>query len=413
MAIQTESLTIVIPALNEEEAIGGTIRATLDARDSILRSAGLSAIEVVVVSDGSTDRTADISRSFREVCTISFEENRGYGAAIKEGWHRGTGSLLGVLDADATCDPCFFSELCIAAIEQSADVVTGSRMGPTSKMPRLRRLGNRLYALVVGFLCGRQVTDVASGMRVVKRSALARLSPLPEGLDFTLSLSTRALLHDLRVVEIPMTYADRIGTSKLNVVKDGLRFAFAIMASVVIFRPEKLLLTGVGVAGLLFVLVGAAPIEHYILYRRLEEWMIYRFVACYVLASTSVLLLLATALANRISSLGPRRRGTTSFWSGVTTGILKGKMLGLISFFWLGASLWFFFPGMTEFVYTKSVSLHWSRLLAGTFGLLCLIQTMVFALLLKVTSFRFDGKDSETPPCSFPESKESPVQYQG
>ena len=81
---------------------------------------------------------------------IVFEQNRGYGAAIKEGFRQGRGSLVGFIDADGTCDPRYFAEMCRVALEEEADIVLGSRMGPDSKMPSVRKLGNRLYALLLG-----------------------------------------------------------------------------------------------------------------------------------------------------------------------------------------------------------------------------------------------------------------------
>ena len=87
------SLTVVIPALNEEEAIGDTISRCLQARQQIREEAGLAEMEIIVVSDGSTDRTAEIAQGFSEVRTIVFEQNRGYGAAIKEGFRQGRGDL--------------------------------------------------------------------------------------------------------------------------------------------------------------------------------------------------------------------------------------------------------------------------------------------------------------------------------
>jgi glycosyltransferase involved in cell wall biosynthesis len=237
------SLTIVIPAYNEEQAIADTIARVLAARGQIRREAALDHVEVIVVSDGSTDRTVELASQFSDVKVIVFPANRGYGAAVKEGWRQGVGNLLGFLDADGTCDPVYFAPMCHQALDHSADVVIGSRMGPDSKMPRVRRLGNRIYALLLGFLCGRSVTDTASGMRVVRRAALRDLYPLPDGLHFTPAMSARALLNNLRLLEMPMRYEERVGESKLHVMRDGVRFLQAILTSVLYYRPEKLFLT--------------------------------------------------------------------------------------------------------------------------------------------------------------------------
>ena len=89
---QPKVLTIVIPALNEEGAIGRTITRCLEARVSIMREAGLDGVEIIVVSDGSTDRTVEIAQGFEPIKVIVFEKNRGYGAAIMEGFRHGAGA---------------------------------------------------------------------------------------------------------------------------------------------------------------------------------------------------------------------------------------------------------------------------------------------------------------------------------
>lgn len=289
------TLTIVIPALNEEQAIGGTITRCLAAREAIKSASGLSHVELIVVSDGSTDGTQAIAESFADVRVIVFEKNRGYGAAIKAGWQQGTGDLVGFLDADGTCDPEYFAEMSRLAIQESADIVLGSRMGPDSKMPKVRRLGNRIYALLLGYFCSRHVTDTASGMRVVRRDALKHLYPLPDGLHFTPSMSARALLNHLRLIELPMKYEERIGRSKLSVLRDGVRFLRAIFTGVLCYRPEKVFLIGFGGCTLAAMLLAMSPAEFYLQNRTLEEWMIYRFIACFLLGAFGLLLLLATA----------------------------------------------------------------------------------------------------------------------
>jgi glycosyltransferase involved in cell wall biosynthesis len=380
------SLTIVIPALNEEAAIGRTIERCLAARERIKEAAGLERVEIVVVSDGSTDRTAEIAQGYDDIEVVVFEKNRGYGAAIKEGWERGSGSLLGFLDADGTCDPLCFAQMCSAAVEESADVVLGSRMGPQSRMPRIRRIGNRAYAFLLGLLCGRQVTDTASGMRVVRRSCLRWLYPLPDGLHFTPSMSARALLNDLRVVEIPMPYEERIGRSKLSVLRDGVRFLRTIFAGVLCYRPEKILLMLFALCMTLLGLLAASPVEFYWEHGRLEEWMIYRFVVCYLLGSFGLTLLLATALCYQMAGFGPRRRTANGFWPFLVASLLRGAGLTLLQLSLLAAAVAFLWPGIVEYATTSHVTLHWSRLLAGAFSLFSALQTAVFALLLKVVS---------------------------
>ncbi len=381
------SLTIVIPALNEESAIGATIARCLDARQEIAAVAGLDDIEIIVVSDGSTDRTAEIARGFSDVRVIVFVENRGYGAAIKEGWRVGRGNLLAFLDADGTCDPLFFGPMCLAAIGERADVVLGSRLGPDSQMPGIRRFGNRIYALLLGFLCGRRVTDAASGMRVVQRSALRDLLPLPDGLHFTPSMSARALLNDLRVIELPMSYADRIGTSKLSVLADGVRFLRAIISGVLCYRPEKIFLLGVLFCISMGVLLAAYPTEFYLKNGLLEEWMIYRFMACFLLGAFGLLLLLATALTNQMAYLGSRRQEADQFWSSLCARVLgRPAVLTLLVALLLGGASVVLWPGIVEFVTTGHVSLHWSRLLTGAFALFSVGHILVFGVLFKVVA---------------------------
>ena len=386
-------LTIVIPALNEEEAIGGTIQNCLDAREPIKRAAQLEDVEIIVVSDGSTDKTVEIARGFDDIQVIEFVRNRGYGAAIKEGWALGHGDLVGFLDGDGTCDASFFGRLCTAAKEEKADVVLGSRLGPDSKMPAIRRLGNRIYAALLGLLCGHQVTDAASGMRVVSRSSLKYLYPLPDGLHFTPSMSAKALMNGLRVVEIPMHYEERIGKSKLHVVRDGLRFFRTILESLLCYKSDTIFLTGVIFCVLMVLLLGLNPTEFYFRNWRLEDWMIYRFVGCTVFASVALLLTLATAFSNRLSRLGPRRKEANAFWPYLVGTIFSGRKLLVIAISFLALGLFLIWGELTQWIRLGTIEqseIHWSRPVAAAFCLTSAIQTVVFAMLMKVIDLWID-----------------------
>ena len=227
-------LLIAIPALNEEESIESIIQRSLDARDYICSHSPVTHVEITVVSDGSTDRTVELASRYTDrIGLIVFSQNKGYGAAIKEAWRRSDADLVGFLDADGTCEPKFFADLCERLINDEADVILGCRLNQQSEMPKLRRFGNFLFATILTAFATERVRDTASGMRVVRRSALGKIYPLPDGLHFTPAMSARSMLSDsIKIVEIDMPYYERAGESKLNVIKDGLRFLKVILQAV-------------------------------------------------------------------------------------------------------------------------------------------------------------------------------------
>ena len=248
------TLSVVIPALNEESSIAGIV-ARIDAVRGALRSAGIEDAEILVVDDGSKDRTAEIAARLPGVTLVRHTANRGYGAALKTGFSRARGELLAFLDADGTYPPEFLPVLCQAAIGENADVVVGSRRsGGDSRMPAVRRLGNLIWSSLVSVLGNCRCADPASGMRVLRRSALARLYPLPDGLNFTPVMSTRAMHEKLKVVELAIPYSERAGQSKLSVVHDGTRFLKTILGTALEYDPAKVL----GLAGLVMTVAAAA-----------------------------------------------------------------------------------------------------------------------------------------------------------
>jgi glycosyltransferase involved in cell wall biosynthesis len=384
---KASSLTIVIPALNEEESIGSTIQRCLDARDRICRVGGVADIEIIVVSDGSTDRTAAIAQEFADrdprVNVIVFEQNRGYGAAIKEGFARGTGDLVSFLDADGTCDPHYFGELCRAIHADHASIALGSRMQPGNQMPRLRRVGNFLYAFLLGCLSGKAVTDAASGMRVLRREALRALYPLPDGLHFTPAMSARAVMSDQRIVEVPMTYRERVGQSKLRVIRDGFRFLFAIRDAVLLYEPSR----AFGLAAALCVVAGLVwssyPVEFYLRTHTLEDWMIYRLLLCGLLLDSAFTFLCAGVLGDRILSL-VYRRPTARFVAALFDRVLHRSRLAAVAVVAAVAAIALVWPGLVQYVETGKVTIHWSRPMAAVFLLQISVFAAVYVVLQKI-----------------------------
>lgn len=305
--------TIVVPALNEEESVQDILRRCLAAGKNLVRSGlGIDEVEVILVSDGSTDRTEALGREIEGVKVIAYEKNRGYGAAIKTGFEAGRGDWLGFIDADGTCEPEFFKELISAGNEEGLDVVLGSRMHPASKMPKVRVLGNIIFRTLVNLIGESNVTDTASGMRIMRREALARLYPLPDGLHFTPAMSVRAILDPgLKIGERPMPYEERRGRSKLSVVSDGVRFLRIILETALTYRPLKFFSLGAGllaVAGfaLLTLQLGGPtepPVQFYLHNSRIADWMLFRLMLVSVLFATSVFLFSLGLIAQSLVGL--------------------------------------------------------------------------------------------------------------
>jgi len=252
-------LSVVIPAYNEEGGIAQIIERALSIGPR-LKGAGVDDMELIVVDDGSHDDTAEIASRYTQVRLVRHAGNQGYGAALKTGFSQAQGNLLGFLDADGTYPPEHFPELCEVALREDVDLVIGSRMaGAESEMPLVRRVGNLLFANLVSLLGAHRVTDSSSGMRVIRREVLPMLYPLPDGLNFTPVMSTRALHEGIRWREVPIPYRERVGRSKLSVVRDGMRFLQTIVWTVLNYNPVRVL-GGAGLGLFAIALVIAAVI---------------------------------------------------------------------------------------------------------------------------------------------------------
>ena len=362
-------LLIAIPALNEERSIQSIIERSLAARTEIIATSLITEVDITVVSDGSTDRTVELASAYTErIKLIIFPVNRGYGAAIKEAWEQSDAELLGFLDADGTCDPRFFSQLCNTLLAEDADLVLGCRLNESSKMPLVRRVGNGIFATLLTLLSSARVRDTASGMRVVRRQSLPKLLPLPDGLHFTPAMSARALLSEnVRIREIDMPYHEREGESKLRIGKDGLRFLKVIFEAALLYRPARpLAMLGLLWLGLAVVLM-LFPTAYYVMHRSVQEWMIYRFVVSHLAGTIACLFVCASYITGRMIDIAllskderrlNARRGHTFFSS-------RFFWLVPFSLMLLGALL--VLPSFIELVRTGATYEHWSRFIAMSF----------------------------------------------
>ncbi len=373
-------LLIAIPALNEEKSITGIVERSLAARQEIIDRTGITAVDVTVVSDGSTDATVERARAFgNRIKLIVFETNRGYGAAIKEAWRQSDADLLGFLDADGTCDPAFFAELCQRALQEDADIVLGCRLNPDSRMPPLRWLGNATFGLLLTVFASRRVRDAATGMRVVRRASLPQLMPLPDGMHFTPAMSARAILsEDLKILESDIPYHDRQGASKLQVIRDGFRFLRVIVDAALLYRPSRpLFLIGLVFTGFATVLM-TRPALYYLNYRALQEWMIYRFVVSSLALTSACLLFSSAYLANKTVALVIPGRSGARPPADLLQGFFGNYWFWTVPVLLFGGGVALVIPSLLELVHTGATYEHWSRFIAMSTLLSC-------ALILVVT----------------------------
>jgi len=360
-------LLFVIPALNEEQSIESIIQRSLNACENIIKNSSVTEVRIVVVSDGSTDNTVAIAQKYtNKIGLVVFEKNRGYGAAIKAGWDSEEADLLGFLDADGTCDPLFFVDLCNIITQSGADVALGNRLNKDSQMPFVRRLGNTMFSVLLSLASNKRVKDTASGMRVIRKTALKQILPLPDGLNFTPAMSARVILgKSFKIVEKDMPYQEREGESKLHIWKDGKRFLFAILENIFLYIPYRIY-SLLGILMLFFAVIVIWPYgQFYIKNSFLEDWMIYRFIVSTVASLMGILLLCISNFTHNIVhfTLQPEVKRKKSLyyyifehWLAIALGVL----------FYAAGTLLIYRSLFVRFT-TGHTNEHWSRYIAMIF----------------------------------------------
>ncbi len=257
MAAQTPQISVVIPCLNEEEAVGRVVDQALEG----IRRSGRTG-EVIVVDNASTDRSAEVAAAHG--ARVVSEPRRGYGSAYLAGLAAAQGEYVVMGDADETYP---LQELApfVDRLEEGDDLVIGSRFEGTihgDAMPFLNRfVGNPILTGMLNLLFGVKVSDAHCGMRAVRKDALQALELHSTGMEFASEMVFKAYRRDLKVSEIPIDYYPRVGESKLNRFGDAwrhVRFMLLYSPSWLYLYPGAAVLA-LGVAGMLALATG--PID--------------------------------------------------------------------------------------------------------------------------------------------------------
>ena len=208
-----QSITVIIPCLNEEAGIERVLRAMPEFVD-----------EIIVVDNGSTDRTSDLALSLG--AKVIREELRGYGRAYRRGFSCATSDLIVTLDGDHSYPVDGISYLLEAFLHLHVDFLNASRfpVHDTGAMSFKHKFGNLVLSLAMSILFFRWVRDSQSGMWVLRRSILKDMKLEADGMAFSEEIKIEALRHPrIRFGEISILYSTRLGEKKLNPWRDGIQ----------------------------------------------------------------------------------------------------------------------------------------------------------------------------------------------
>lgn len=229
MTLSEITVSVLIPAYNEEESITGTVEA-------IRKYAGVvKAMEIIVINDGSRDRTGEIARTL-PVTLIEHETNTGYGSGLKDGLRQAQHEFILIADADGT----YPLEDIPRLLEEASNyaMVVGARTGAIVKVPPLRKPGKWIITRLAEYLSQRKIPDLNSGFRVFRKDvALRFLTLYPDGFSFTTTITLAMLTNHYKVKFIPINYHRRVGKSSIKPLRDFTNFTILIIRICAYFKP--------------------------------------------------------------------------------------------------------------------------------------------------------------------------------
>jgi glycosyltransferase involved in cell wall biosynthesis len=223
--MKRSAVTVVIPAYNEEKTIGNIINETT----SIMNELGV-AYEIIVVDDGSSDRTGQIASNHKTI-VLSNKKNHGKGYALRRALKHSTGDIIVTIDSDGEHQPKEIPDL-IDPLFNGTDIVAGSRFLNRKKRmtTNLNIIGNFLFNAAIMTLTGKVVTDSQTGFRAIKRDVLEELNLESNGYEIEAEITVKGLKNGFTYTEKPITVERRkYNVSKLRLLSDGTRILKTIL----------------------------------------------------------------------------------------------------------------------------------------------------------------------------------------
>lgn len=235
-------ITVLLPCLNEEKTVGSCIYSAKDA----LKKIGMIG-EIIVIDNGSTDRSAEEARNAG--AKVIIEPNKGYGNAYLRGFNNTTGDIIVMGDADGTYPFETIPSLIQPILDGNSDIVIGSRLKgkifPKAMPWTHKYIGNPLLSFLLNLLFKAGISDAHCGLRAISRPALMKLDLSTPGMEFASEMIIEAKHKELRISEIPIEYHPRkAGQTKMSSLKDGwrhLRFMLLYSPTTLFILPGSIL----------------------------------------------------------------------------------------------------------------------------------------------------------------------------
>ncbi|QHN08779.1 glycosyltransferase family 2 protein [Methanothermobacter sp. THM-2] len=220
-------IAAVIPAFNEEVAIGSVALLTGEHVD-----------EVIVVDDGSSDRTAHVAE-MAGARVIRHHKNMGKGAALKTGFEAADADIVVTLDADGQHNPAEIPKLVEPILRGEADVVNGSRYlhGRDENTPRYRRVGQRILDRATNIATGLEITDTQSGFRAFSAESIPHFKFRDPGFVVESEMLSDAAEAGLRIVEVEVGVRYDVDGSTRNPISHGVSVLLRIIGDIELKRP--------------------------------------------------------------------------------------------------------------------------------------------------------------------------------